>query len=248
MTASVRSFFATICDHSRLFRFAIAALFFVFPLLGTPVAAQTTTISGTVYDPRTTSALPLSNVLVYITTGTVDPLPPGALCMTTSTPTPVVSFAYTAVDGTFTLGGVPENATYTLVIQAGKWRRQFSETVYATPLTGLSLNMPSTHAQGDLPFIAIATGSGDALECVLRDMGIADKEFTDDNGTTGGRIHLYTGSNSPGAVIDASTPSETLLMGTPTDSTLLDSYDLVMFPCQSDAYANANTALTNMLT
>jgi hypothetical protein len=101
--------------------------------------------------------------------------------------TPVVSFAYTAVDGTFTLGNVPENATYTLVIQSGKWRRQFSETVDAGPLTGLSLNMPSTHAQGDdIPLIAIATGSDDAMECVLRKMGIADSEFTDDNGTTGG--------------------------------------------------------------
>ena len=41
----------------------------------------------------------------------------------------VVSYTYTAVDGTFTLQNIPENASYTIVIQAGKWQRQFSEPV-----------------------------------------------------------------------------------------------------------------------
>jgi hypothetical protein len=247
---SIRSVFAAICDHSRLFKYAIAALFFVFPLLGTPAAAQTTTISGTVYDPRTTGALPLSNVLVYVVpTGTVAPmLPSGAQCMTTSTPTPVVSFAYTDVKGTFTLGNVPINATYTLVIQAGKWRRQFSQGVTTTPITGLTLNMPADHTQGDIPFIAIATGQYDAMECVLREMGVADSEFTDDNGTTGGRIHLYlgliVGNNLPGAEINSNTPLETALM---TDPKFLDSYDMVMFPCRGGPYPQSNTTLTNLL-
>jgi hypothetical protein len=217
------------------------------PVLSTQAFAQapTTTISGTVYDARTTaSALPLPNVLVYVTTGSVDPLPAGVQCLTASTPTGVVSYATTAVDGTFTLGNVPENTTYTLVIQAGKWRRQFSETVAAVPLTGLALHMPADHTQGDIPKIAIATGSVDALECVFRNMGIADSEFTDDNGTTGGRIHLYKGNNSPGANINASTPSETVLMG---NTALLDSYDMVMFPCQGSAYVQSTTELTNLL-
>jgi hypothetical protein len=256
MTASacsicpIRSVVAAICFSSRLFKAAIVALLFVLPLLNMPLSAQTTTISGTVYDPRTTtSALPLPNVLVYVTTGTVAPLPTGVQCLTSSnsTPTGVVSYTYTAVDGTFTLGDVPQNATYTLVIQAGKWRRQFSETVAATPLTGLSLHMPANHTQGDIPLIAIATGSADVLECVFHQMGIADTEITDDNGTSGGRIHLYKGSNSPGADINASTPSQTLLMGTPTNSSLLNSYDMVMFPCQGGAYAQSTTAMTNLV-
>jgi hypothetical protein len=248
MAAPDRSFIANLCNHSSVFKAATAALIFVLPVLSWQASAQNTTISGTVYDPRTTaSALPLPNVLVYVTTGTVDPLPAGVQCLTTSTPTGAVSYTTTAVDGTFTLGNVPENATYTLVIQAGKWRRQFSETVAAGPLTGLSLHMPSTHAQGDIPLIAIATGSVDALECVLREMGIADTEFTDDNGTTGGRIHLYKGDFSPGADINSSTPSETLLMGTPTNTTLLYSYDMVMFPCQANAYVQSTTELTNLL-
>jgi hypothetical protein len=251
---SIRSVFAATCFNSRLFKTVIAASFFVWMVLSTQVFAQapTTTISGTVYDPRTTaSALPLPNVLVYVTTGTVDPLPAGVQCLTTSTPSGVVSYTYTAVDGTFTLGDVPQNAAYTLVIQAGKWRRQFSQTVATDPITGLSLHMPSDHTQGDIPLIAIATGSVDALECVLRNMGIADSEFTDDNGTSGGRIHLYKGSASSGSTItaiNASTPTETTLMGTPTNSTLLNSYDVVMFPCQGGAAGQATpTAATNLL-
>ena len=254
MAASLRSICslpATIFHRFGLSNPAIAALLFVLPLLGALASAQTTTISGTVYDPRTTaSSLPLPNVLVYVTTGTVGPLPSGVQCLTSSNPSGVASYTNTAVDGTFTLTGVPQNATYTLVIQAGKWRRQFSETVATDPLAGLALHMPADHTQGDIPLIAIATGGADALECVFHDMGIADTEFTDDNGTTnpGGRIHLYQGTFSPGADINGSTPTQTTLMGTPTDSSLLNSYDMVMFPCQGGPDAQATpTAAANLL-
>jgi hypothetical protein len=210
---------------------ALAALL-LLPLLGAHAFAQTTIISGTVYDPRTTaSSLPLPNVLVYVTTSAVAPLPSGVQCLTTSDPSGVVGFTYSAADGTFTIGNIPVNATYTVVIQAGKWRRQFSETVASDPLTGLALHMPSDHTQGDIPMIAVATGSVDAVECVLLDMGISQTEFTDDNGTinVGGRIHLYKGTGSFGAQINSSTPSQSVLM---TDPTALNGFDMVMFPCQ----------------
>ena len=122
-------------------------------------------------------------MLVYVTSNAVAPLPSGVQCLTTSDPSGVVGFTYSAADGTFTIGNIPVNASYTVVIQAGKWRRQFSETVATGPLTGLALHMPSDHTQGDIPLIAIATGSVDAVECVLLDMGIAPTEFTDDSDT-----------------------------------------------------------------
>jgi hypothetical protein len=180
-------------------------------------------------------------VLVYVTTGPVAALPSGVQCLTTSDPTGVVGFNYTAADGTFTIGNIPLNATYTVVIQAGKWRRQFSETVAAGPLTGLALHMPSDHTLGDIPMIAIASGSVDALECVLLDMGISPTEFTDDNGSinSGGHIHLYKGSASPGAQITGSTPSESVLMTTPAT---LNGYDVVMFPCQGTPGNQATVA------
>ena len=233
---------------SRRCKGAIAALLLLLAVSCMLASAQTTTtISGTVYDPRTTaSALPLSNVLVYVTTGTVASLPSGVQCLTYAAPSGVASYTYTAVDGTFTLSNVPTNTTYTLVIQAGKWRRQFSETVVNDPQTGLALHMPANHTQGDIPLIAISTGSVDGLECVLHDMGIANSEFTDDNGTTnvGGRIHLYKGNGSPGAYITASTPVDTMLTG---NAATMNSYDVVMFPCQGGAYLQSATAQTNLL-
>jgi hypothetical protein len=234
--------------HARRSRGAIAALLLLAPVLGTLALAQTTTVGGTVYDPRTTaSALPLPNVLVYLTTGTVAPLTSGAQCLTASSSSPAgaVSFTNTAVDGSFTLANVPTNAAYTLVIQAGKWRRQFAVQVADTPLAGLALHMPSNHSQGDIPMIAIATGSVDALECVLRDMGVSDSEFTDDNDiSSGGRVHLYKGGKVPGAQISSSTPTETTLMA---NSTLLYGYDMVMFPCQGGPYVQPAIALNNLL-
>ena len=244
---------AQIRSHSRRIQTLFATLLIAIPafcVLSAEATAQTTTISGTVYDPRTTAAaLPLPNVLVYVTTGAVAPLPSGVQCLTSSSSTPagVVSYTNTAVDGTFILANVPVNATYTLVIQAGKWRRQFQETVGATPLTGLVLNMPANHTQGDIPMIAIATGSVDALECVLLDMGVSPTEFTDDNGVVnpGGHIHLYKGSSSPGAQISSATPNQSTLM---TNSTTMDGYDVLMFPCQGNAANQASqTGATNLL-
>jgi hypothetical protein len=211
------------------------------------VSAQSTTISGTVYDPRTTtSALPLPNVLVYVTTGKVAAMPSGVQCLTYSAPSGVVSYSYTAVDGSFTVNKVPVNASYTLVIQAGKWRRQFTEVVNAAPLTGLNLHMPSNHLEGDMPMIAIATGAADGVECVLHDMGVDDSEFTDDNGTTnvGGHVHLYQGSGGSGAVITPATPSDTTLTGNVSN---LSNYDMVMFPCQGGPYIQSDAALSNIV-
>lgn len=232
--------FAAIYNRFMRCRRGIALLGLLLIACGVS-AAQNTTVSGTVYDPRLAAGmpnpLPLPNVLVYASTTAVTPPPSGAQCVTYANSIPtganVVSYTYTAVDGTFTLQNIPENASYTIVIQAGKWQRQFSETVGTSPLTGLQLSMPANHTQGNIPYIAIATGSVDGAECVLRDMGISDSEFTDDNQTVnaGGYVHLYKGSSSPGAQINGSTPWETALMGG-TSTTSLNAYDMVMFPCQ----------------
>ncbi len=242
-------------DLVRAAYYAVVLLFLLSAALlaawgQTTPPPPTTTISGTVYDPRvTTDALPLPHVLVYATVNPVAPLAAGAQCLTSTsaTPTNVVAYTYTAVDGTFTLTGVPQNATYTLVIQAGKWRRQFPQTSVAdTPLSGLALHMPADHTQGDIPLIAIATGGADGLECVFHDMGIADTEFTDDTGSVNpdGRIHLYKGDKAPGADISASTPAESTLLNDPT---LMTQYDMVMFPCQGSPVPHPANQLSNIV-
>jgi hypothetical protein len=243
----VASHHATIDDRWRRCRRAARVLVCSLTVVCGTAAAQTTTISGTVYDPRTTSnALPLPNVLVYATTAPVAALPTGVQCLTYQAPTGVVSYTYTAVDGTFTLSNIPENATYTVVIQAGKWRRQFAnEAVGTTALTGLVLNMPANHTQGDIPMIAIVTGKVDGAECVLLDMGIDPAEFTDDTGSvnSGGHIHLYKGGGAPGAEISASTPLESTLTSNPAT---LSGYDMVMFPCQGGEYVQPSAPLSNI--
>jgi len=237
--------------HNRLERrYGAVALLWLLLLACGAASAQNTTISGTVYDPRTANALPLPNVLVYASTTPVSPPATGVQCLTFQNQTPtganVVSYTYSATDGTFTLQNIPENASYTIVIQAGKWWRQYqSQAVGAGPLTGLVLSMPADHTQGNIPLIAIVTGSADGAECVLHDMGIADSEFTDDTQTGNpGRIHLYRGSGNAGAEIGPSTPLETMLT---ENSTLLNSYDMVMFPCQGGQYAEPSAGLQNLL-
>ena len=225
-----------------------------FLLLSLPVNAQTTTISGTVYMPNGTNVLP--NALVYVTTSTPAALVsgancPGVNCLTASTAVPsgVTIYTYSAVDGTFTLSNIAQNTAYTLVIQAGHWRRQFTQEVGTSAITGLSLSMPST-AQGDIPLIAIATGSKDAVECVFHDLGLNNNEVTDDTvssgATLGGRIHLYKGDHSAGAEISASTPLETALMGG-TSTTPLGNYDMVMFPCQGSTTAESAAYIDDLL-
>ena len=238
----------------------IAGLCFLLAWLSGMVFAQgTTTISGTVYMPNGT--VPLPNVLVYVTTGSVTLPAAGATCTSTSvtaaqgcitsstiTPTVVTSgqgvYAYTttAVDGTFTLSGVPEGSSYTLVIQSGKWLNEFTEPSSGTlsgPIAGLQLSMPTVHsATANIPLIAIQTGSADALECVFRDIGVASTEFTDDSVTSGpsfgGRIHLYKGN---GAEISSNTPSYTTLQ----TQAKLNSYDMVMFPCEGGGTTGASS-------
>jgi hypothetical protein len=239
--------FAHIDISKRRYADAVRILLWMLPAICGIAAAQSTTISGKVYDPRTTNALPLPNVLVYATTAPVAALPAGVQCLTYQAPTGVVSYAYTAVDGTFTLPNIPENTTYTLVIQAGKWRRQFpNEEVGTNPLTGLVLNMPANHTEGDIPMIAIVTGKVDGVECVLLHMGIDPAEFTDDTGSVNpsGRIHLYKGGGSAGAAISASTPVESTLTG---NSSTLAGYDMVMFPCQGGEYVQSSSPLANIV-
>lgn len=211
------------------------------------VCAQTTTVSGTVYDPRTTAqSLPLANVLVYLSSSTPAALPAGVQCLSTKDAPSGVASAFTAADGSFTLTKVPTGTSYTLVIQTGKWRRQFPLTVGSDPVTGLALHMPANRSQGDIPLIAISTGSVDGLECVLRDMGISDNEFTDDTGSLhpGGRIHLYQDTLGGGATLSGTTPTTDTLTG---NSAKLNQYDMVLFACPGAQYVKATADLQNVL-
>src|SRR5262249_5801265 len=124
----------------------------------------TTTLSGTVYAPNGVDPLP--NILVYVPNDVVQAFTPGLSCDKCSdgvSGSPLVSAA-TGTDGTFVLQNVPVGSNIPLVIQTGRWRRQFTiATVTAcqdnTP--GVTLRLPRTKAEGDIPHMAFATGSVD---------------------------------------------------------------------------------------
>jgi hypothetical protein len=154
-----------------------------------------TTLAGTVYDPS--GRLPLYNVSVYVPSSPLAPLNDGASCMPCAgalSGNPIVQ-TRTDAAGRFTLTDVPPGSDVPLVIQAGKWRRQVSvpsvaactETLVAADLT----HLPRGRAEGHIPRIAVATGGRDALECLLRKIGIYDSEFTPESAP--GRITLFAG-------------------------------------------------------
>jgi hypothetical protein len=160
--------------------------------------------------------------------------------------------ALTAADGSYTLSSANMPNPATIVIQAGKWRRQYPNTALKIGgTTTLNMAMPASSSTAatttdgtisDLPHIAVVTGSADAIECIFSQIGInATKEITDPTGT--GSINLYAGYQSTGEVVSASSPKELDLMSNPT---LLQSYDLVMFGCQGSAMDGLITSDTNL--
>jgi hypothetical protein len=220
----------------------------------------TTDLIGTVLDPA--GANPLYNVLVYVPNDPTDPglqpFAPGIncdICGATAAGDPLVT-TYTAVNGTFTLKGVPTGTAVPVVIQLGRWRRQFTVAVStpcaANSIPGGTFTMPSDHTQGDMPRIAIVTGAWDPVECALRDIGIAQSEFTNPGGS--GYMNLYTaddpnnpyssgpysGGYGPGAMIDSNTPNQDALYattgpgpaGTPQVQPVINNYDMVILECE----------------
>jgi len=233
--------------------------------------AQMTTFSGTVYSPlgppvTGSSAAhgdPIPNILVFAVNPAFPPPPfaqgvatptgtqTGCEAQPTLVPSAVLGEGLTDAAGnfTFTTSGVIPNPL-TIVIQAGKWRRQYSFPNIAAGSTNPlgSLSMPGSQGPGaDLPHIAIVTGEADAIECIFNQIGIANTEITDPSGS--GSINLYVGNSAGGVGVSSSTPGENVLVSSPST---LNNYDLVMFGCQGgtgDAaapqYANNLTAYTS---
>ena len=200
----------------------------------------TTTVSGTVYDPSGT--LPLYNVVVYVPNATVDPIPDGLTCDQCDAQlsgSPLVS-AITDTQGHFVLENVPVGQDIPLVMQIGKWRRQITIPAVTecvdNPLSDPQVTrLPRSSAEGNLPKIALTTGSADPLFCLLRRLGIDDTEFGVEGSSA--RIHFYRGANgssqfdsgfgaSPGASF-SNAPNTLWSNG-------WSNYDIVMMSCEGD--------------
>src|SRR5262249_53023410 len=210
----------------------------------------TTSVTGTVYAPNGTDPIP--NALVYVPNGGpapsygVQPFVDGVSvphcgCGTDVSGSPLVS-AVSAVDRTFTLTNMPVGANTPLVIQDGRWRRMIPipnvPACVNTPLTAMQTRFPTMEAEFDphdnIPLMGFVTGSVDALECVLRHIGIADTQFSNPAMQGGaGRVRFYRGEGGPGARYTATTPVATQPWGTQAE---INSYDMVYFACQGAQY------------
>jgi hypothetical protein len=256
----------------RSFRWLFA--FVCLTVLSSVASAQTTTFTGKVYSPNGpapgTNGLvgdPIPNILVFLVEpGFAPPTFTQGINQPTSTqtgcgaqpdlvPTQVLGSSTTAFDGTFniTVTGPLPTPNVTLVIQAGKWRRQYTYATTSISQGGTNnypgLTMPAvsgTQADGsiaDLPYIAVVTGDADNIECIFRQIGISDSMVSGPNG--GGHIQLYPADSNAGSKYPGGTGTETTLLG--NGGAGLYGFDLVMFGCQgSAADADVNADANNL--
>jgi hypothetical protein len=192
-----------------------------------------TTLTGTVYAPN--GKLPLYGVNVYVPRDAI-PLPPfteGAQCSRCSDELPGRPLARVQTDdaGRFRLEGVPSGDNIPLVIMTGKWCRQITiprvDSCGEAALPDVDTRLPRTKAEGDIPKIALTTGSADALECLVKKLGIDDSEVTTD--TKEGRVHFYAGNGVSRLANNDTLANATTLWDSEAK---LKQYDIVFFSCE----------------
>lgn len=202
----------------------------------------TTTVSGVTRDPA--GQLPLYNVVVYVPSEPLAPIPRGARCETCDgdfSGRPIAA-AVSDAAGKFTLDltRVPARQNVPLVIQAGSWRREVTIPSVSDCSNGALpaelTRLPRNRAEGNLPHVAVMRGGSDALECLFTKIGVDPGEFTPGDG--GGSIELYYSEleNAEDGTGQMRGPSGTL--GLPKVDTLfsdyerLRSYDMILLSCE----------------
>jgi hypothetical protein len=213
----------------------------------------TTTLVGTVFDPA--GRHPIADAYVYVPidpSGALVPLASGAICEPCSgePALPAVAAARTAPDGTFTLPNVPStdvapNGPIPFVVQKGKWRREaWLDSVPACAATSVdptNSHLPANRFDGagdagDVPKMAIATASTDALECMMYKAGVDPAEFQFPAQSGDGRIDTYVangeGLSAPAGASPPMPVAPTGLSPLVDDIDTLLTYDAVILPCE----------------
>jgi hypothetical protein len=198
-----------------------------------------TTISGTIYDPAGKN--PLYGVVAYVPESTPAPITRGASCYSCGdlyTGEPLVA-ALSDANGNFTIPDAPDGADIPLVIQIGKWRRQFVLPHVAlcadNALPEGMLTLPKNGGEGDLPDIAVSTGSSDSLECLLLRVGVDAAEYVP-GASTSGHVHIFASMNGPNTNPPGPAPEQGLW------DTMQDimQYDMVLMSCEGVETENMN--------
>lgn len=158
-------------------------------------SGQQTVVRGRVTAPNRRD--PIDQALVYVPqSGQLTPLPSGLGCELCRDPVAgrAVAAAYSGIDGKFELRGAPAGPLIPLVVQKGRFRRLVQVPITPcqsqdVPLDGSILALPRSRSEGELPKMAVAAGDHDAIECVLRDLGIDAGEFGPSDGPAA--VQLY---------------------------------------------------------
>lgn len=226
-----------------------------------PATSGPTTLTGVVKIPAGT--LPVANAQVYIPAGDVPPPPQsGASCDRCDSikRTDKLVSTTTDIEGRFTLTNVPAGNNIPLIIKVGKWRRVLNISnvpeCTTTALKEEDTRLPRNQMEGNIPKIALTTGVYDALECLLRKIGLDDSEFTNPDGN--GRVNLYVGDgpkNADGSLIGSGTDRYSTGFNGNADPvffpkanpwwdqvTNLQSYDILMLSCEGGGTATYKSA------
>jgi hypothetical protein len=230
------------------------------------------TLVGKILDPA--NLRPVYGVAVYVPVGSVAAFTPGIGCDTCSNIFGTASTsAVTAADGTFRLTGIPAGANFPLVIQLGRWRRQFTVPAIAAcgtaTLSAAQGHLPAHHAKGiagtdeqtdtanpDIPKMALVIGNGDASECLFAKMGLSPAtEFGAPGGTAPIELYEYALSNgvtgAPGAFsgLGQKYPSAGAADALLANSANLNNYNILVVPCTNQPTVNPTVGMqTNLET
>ena len=226
---------------------------------------SSTTLTGVVNIPA--GNLPLYNATVYVPNSAVGPIESGATCDRCSGLNSGDPITVTTTDamGRFTLKDVPVGSNIPLVIRLGKWRRQLTVSTVSecteNPVDPVLTRLPRNQSEGDIPKIALTTGGYDAIECLLRKIGLDDSEFTPETGT--GRVNLFAGHGGTKSYCTTGTAGCTKTLNGGANFTVasdgaqagwwssldnLKKYDIVLLSCEGGLYtaeksANAHKAM-----
>jgi hypothetical protein len=212
-----------------------------------------TSISGTVFDPAGKN--PLNNVVIFAPRD-VTQLPQIHVgtnsCNTCDTPIgDYYAATFSDYKGHFTLSGVPTGKGVPFVAQSGKWRYVFHVDTADCANTNVAngvARLPRNHMEGNMPQMALLTGSADNLGCFLSGIGIAAGEFTAPHG--GGRLDIYQGLGNGAPGVSGGTAGNCTTNSCPLwqSKSSLEGYDIVLLACEGGEHSETKpqAALTAM--
>jgi hypothetical protein len=202
-----------------------------------------TSVSGVVYDPSLQD--PLYNITVFAPkSATLPALPKGASCLSCDALyPPFYGSAVTDATGHFKVDNVPPGTNVPLVVQTGKWRKEFMIPTVTkcvdNPQPDKTLRMPKNAimGDGDMPDFAISTGASDSLECLLLRIGVDADEWVA-GPSTAGHVHIFQGN---GATTMPAAPASYQALWDSTADML--KYDVTLLSCEGRETRDANARI-----